>query len=220
MDILIWKYLHIMCLVYWLGGDLGTFIASRFLINPKWGAEARLVAAKILVACDQGPRFAMPLILPTGLQLAFSLGVLQIPSWAMAVIWLIALTWLAIIMTLHFKNGEVPAWLIKFDWNLRVAMCVVTLSYGFASTLFDTALVADWAGYKLGLYGGTILMGLLVRVKLKPFFSVYGDLMTDRVTDHTNRVIKRAIGGTVPYVKTIWVLLFVISAFGLHILPL
>ncbi|GGF60808.1 hypothetical protein [Alteromonas lipolytica] len=217
-EILIFKYLHLLCLVYWLGGDLGTFIASRYLLNTTLSAEARLVATKILIACDQGPRFAMPLILPTGLQLAYGLGVLNVPALVMALIWVITVSWLAILITLHFKHGKPPGWLTTSDWVIRIAVCVATLGYGAASVITDTALGADWAGFKLTLFGVTVLMGLCIRIQLKPFFAVFANIINNTVDAHTNQVIAASIGGARPYVFIIWGLLFLISALGLHLI--
>ena len=218
LDILIWKYLHLMCLVYWLGGDLGTFIASRYLVNPALSTEARLTATKILIACDQGPRFAMPLILPTGLQMAFGMGILQIPTIAMLCIWLIALTWLAVIVTLHFSHGGTPAWVTMADWVIRITVCVATLGYGFGSLIFESQLYTDWASYKLGIYGITVLMGLCIRIKLKPFFAVFPNIVNNTVDKHTNETIHQSIVGARPYVMVIWGALFLVSAFGLHLI--
>lgn len=219
MEILFFKYAHVLCLVYWLGGDLGTFIASRSVVNPALSAEARVVATKILLACDQGPRFAMPLILPTGLQMAWLMGILPVSTLVMGAVWGVALIWLAIIIALHFYHGAATKLITRMDWILRISVCVVTITAGLASIIQLTPLTADWAGYKLTLFGCTVLMGLIVRVKLKPFFPVYGKLLSNQVDAQVNATIRSAINGTVPFVATIWVLLFVIAAFGLHLLP-
>jgi hypothetical protein len=78
MEYLLLKYLHILGFVYWLGGDLGTFLSSRYLVNRTIGNEARLVATKIMLACDQGPKLAMPMMFAIGLHLASLLGVLPL----------------------------------------------------------------------------------------------------------------------------------------------
>ncbi|MBU2980037.1 hypothetical protein [Alteromonas sp. C1M14] len=218
MEILFVKYLHLLCLVYWLGGDLGTFIAGRFVINEKLSASARVVATKILLACDQGPRFAMPLTLPSGMQLAYLMGVFAVPVWFMFVVWLLGLGWLATLMALHFTTAQAKGPLTLLDGLLRKSVCFSCLGYGIYSLIFTTSLTVNWAGYKLTLFGVTVLMGLIIRVKLKPFLAVYGDLVADRVSGETNQAIKQGIDGATPYVKVIWLVLFINTAIGLHIL--
>lgn len=218
LDFLICKYVHIICLVYWLGGDLGTFLASRYLVNASLGAEARLIATKILIACDQGPRFAMPVILPTGCQMAYSMGVFQVSPVVMGMIWCLSFIWLATIITLHFMHGKSPAWLTKADWVIRIAVCLVTLGYGFVSLVADTQLLGHWAGFKMGIYGITVLMGLCIRIKLKPFFRVFPNIIKNTIDTNTNHIIHDSVAGARPFVFVIWIALFLNTAFGLHLL--
>lgn len=218
MDILVWKYLHLLCLVYWLGGDLGTFIAGRSVLNEKLSAEARVTAIKILLACDQGPRFAMPLTLPSGLQLAYTMGILQVDSWVMTIIWALALLWLGLVVALHFWKTQLPALAGQVDWYVRCLICLTCLLYGLASIPFDTAVTASWAAVKLVFFSITVLMGLMIRKKLIPLMAVYGDLVANNVTEKTNAGIRKGIVGATPYVKVIWLVLFINTAIGLHIL--
>lgn len=219
MEFLLFKYIHIMCLVYWLGGDLGTFIASRSLINTKLGAEARVIAAKILVACDQGPRYALPLMFMTGLQMAYLIGVLLVNSYVMVLLWLITLLWIIILITLHLRHGNSPNWMTRVDWVIRLAVCATSIILGFVSIQFETVLNQDWAAYKLFLFGVTVLMGIMIRLKLKPFFSAFANLLVNKVDESTNQIIHQSIGGTIPFVVTIWAALFLTSAIGLHLIP-
>ena len=71
---------HVLCLVYWLGADLGVFYSSYFVADDKLKAETRVAMAKLLFALDQGPRICMPLIFAFGAHLAFRLGLWQIPG--------------------------------------------------------------------------------------------------------------------------------------------
>ena len=63
-------YIHVLGLVYWLGGDLGTYLSSRYVLRSELGVEARQTAFNILMACDMGPRLAMPIMLGTGCHLS------------------------------------------------------------------------------------------------------------------------------------------------------
>ena len=63
-------YIHVLALVYWLGGDLGTYLSSRHVLRSDLGVESRQTAFKILMECDMGPRLAMPIILGSGCHLA------------------------------------------------------------------------------------------------------------------------------------------------------
>ena len=56
MELLFFKYAHIIAMVYWLGGDLGTFFASNQVINRGLSPQARQTALKIMLACDRAPK--------------------------------------------------------------------------------------------------------------------------------------------------------------------
>ena len=99
-EYLLLKFAHIIAFVYWLGGDLGTFIASRQVANDKLSAESRHVALKIMLACDMGPKLAMPLILPLGVQLAATAGMATLPGWALLCLWLVSAYWFTVVMVL------------------------------------------------------------------------------------------------------------------------
>ena len=40
--------LHIILFCYWLGGDIGVFYSSNFVVNDDLSRETRLTAAKIM----------------------------------------------------------------------------------------------------------------------------------------------------------------------------
>ena len=68
------KLIHTLCLVYWLGADLGVFYSSYFLIDEKLSKETRITISKVLFFLDQTPRISMILILPSGIHLSKILG--------------------------------------------------------------------------------------------------------------------------------------------------
>mgnify|MGYP001546284658 CR=1 FL=1 len=105
-EYLLLKFAHIIAFVYWLGGDLGTFLASRQVINPSLSPESRHVALKIMLACDMGPKLAMPLILPLGLHLAYLGGVLSVPTILLGLVWLVAIYWFSVVLVLHLNEGK------------------------------------------------------------------------------------------------------------------
>lgn len=67
--------LHILLFCYWLGGDVGVFYSSQFVVDSKLSRETRMTAAKIMLGCDLVPKICMSLMLTVGGILAHYLGV-------------------------------------------------------------------------------------------------------------------------------------------------
>ena len=120
-EYLLLKLAHVVAFAYWLGGDLGTFLASRQVVNRDNSPEARSVALKIMLACDMGPKLSMPLILPLGIHLAVYGGWLPLTGLMLAVIWLLCLYWFAVVLVLYINEGKpFTARLSKADFWFRI----------------------------------------------------------------------------------------------------
>ncbi|AOS98275.1 hypothetical protein AUP74_02904 [Microbulbifer aggregans] len=213
------KLLHNLCFVYWLGGDLGTFYASRYVTRSDLSPQARSTALTIMMGCDQGPRFCMPLILPLGLQLAHMTGQFSVaPVW-LGVAWVFCLGWLALVATLHFAQGKsfVPA-LTRFDFYLRVVLIIGLLALAGYALATNFILAADWLAIKLGIFALLVLCGLIIRMRLKLFGSAWGELMSGNDSASVNQTIRSSIASCRPFVFLIWVGLLANAAYGLHLI--
>ena len=124
------KYLHLILFAYWLGGDLGTFLASRQVANAELSPESRRTALRIMLACDMGPKLAMPLVLPTGLHMAASGALLPVSTAALAPVWVICLCWFAWVLTIYLKEGgALGGRLTRFDLYFRIALIALLLAW-------------------------------------------------------------------------------------------
>ena len=208
-------FAHLLCLVYWLGADLGVFTSSYYVANPALSAETRVNMVKLLFFLDQAPRLCMPLIFATGVHLAARMGWLSLEPSAVWLVWGMCLAWLAMVATLH-KLGPRAQMLIKIDAVFRVLLIAALLLIGIAALL--EGWFADWIAVKLLVFAGLVSCGLLIRLKLKPFGPAFGKLAAGQVTDQDNAAISRSLNATRPFVVAIWLGLLINTALGLHLL--
>ena len=158
------KLLHLLCFVYWLGGDLGTFYASHFVARTDLTPAARLVAAKIMMGADLAPRVCMPLTLASGVHLALQSGHLAGPVEAAAGVWVLCLLWLAGVLSLHHAAAGRTAWLVQLDFAWRVLLVAGLLSpvYAQGAEAANSALV-QWsiitAGFALAIAAASTVAG-------------------------------------------------------------
>ena len=209
-DYLAFTFLHLIGFAYWLGGDLGVFHTSYWVANPKHPPEVRVAAARILFWLDQVPRICMTMMLPLGLHLAWLAGLLEFSALLMSLIWVACFAWLGMVLYLHAAAPSgTKDLLTRFDFWFRLVLSVTLLGVGTAGVFNGAFGLPYWLGAKIGIYGGLVGLGLIVRIKLKPFGPAFANIAQGRGTDADDAAINASLGGTRPFVVTIWL--------GLHL---
>jgi hypothetical protein len=218
-EYLLLKFAHIIAFVYWLGGDLGTFLASREVINRNLSTESRHIALKIMLACDMGPKLAMPLILPLGLHMAFLTGVISLPGWVLGLAWLVALYWFSVVLVLFLNEGKpFTARLSQLDFYFRILVVAVLLGFAGGALLTDQWISADWAAWKLLLFGAMVACGIAIRINLKPFIPAFSAMLGNGASEASDSAMEKSIQRCRPYVWCIWGGLFLNAALGIHLI--
>ena len=219
MEYYLWfKYAHILAFVYWLGGDLGTFFASGKVIKRDIGVEARQVALQIMLACDQGPKLAMPAIFAFGFQMAFSAGMVAVPAWSPWLVWILCAAWFANVIYLHAAHGgDLHAFLTRWDFRFRVLVVTVLVVWGVGGLLGGFQFVGDWLAWKVLVFAMLVFFGLMIRVNLKPFVPAFAQTVQHGASEERDTILEKSLGRCRPWVYGIWVGLFLNSAIGLHL---
>ncbi len=166
-EIAIFTLLHLLVFVYWLGGDLGAFYTSRFLIRPGISVDRRMLAAKIVNDVDMAPRTALILAFPTGLTLAHVKGWISLPLPLLAAVWVVALGWLALAWAIHMKHGAAPTLWRTVDLGLRWVL-IAGLAAAAAWNIAGEGSLPLFLSLKLLALAGCTALGLYIRAVLKP----------------------------------------------------
>ena len=208
------KLLHLLCFVYWLGGDLGTFYAAGLVVRPELSPEARVTAARIMAATDLAPRVAMPLTVASGLHLAVASGYLSLPLAAVAAAWGLCAAWLAMVLVLHHRLGL--ALLVRIDFAWRVTLVAGLLLVALMGYTQAWAQPAPWLALKLAAFAATVFCGLMIRLRVRSFGPAFAQLVRGSTDEAMNREIAQSLGGARPWVVGIWALLLLAAFTGLH----
>ena len=218
-ELLLVKFLHVVGFAYWLGGDLGVYLSSYYVVDREQPVSVRVAMAKFLFALDMAPRIAMTMMLPLGLHLAWKMGLLDFSALTMAMIWLICSLWLANVLNLHYRGHSAGiAWLTKIDFWFRVLLSSGLIVVGAISLLTNQLPLAHWLAAKLLIFGGLIGCGLMIRIKLKPFGPAFGKLASGAATDEDEQLLDSSLSATRPFALLIWTGIFLSAAFGLHLI--
>jgi hypothetical protein len=216
---LFFKLAHLLLLVYWLGADVGTFYASRFVANANLPVAARSTAAQIMLGVDIAPRLCMPLMLATGFQLARMQGWLAWPDAVLAGMWALCAAWLGVVVWLHHHGRSALGLRVaSLDFYFRAVLLAVLSLVALASLAGLWVQWPAWLAIKLLCFAITVACGLMIRVHLRPFGAAFALMVSGQGGGDSNQVIAQAISRCLPYVVLIWVLLVVAAACGLRLL--
>jgi hypothetical protein len=208
--------LHVLLFVYWLGGDLGVFYSSKFVVKSDISPEARATAAKIMLGLDLIPRVCMSLMLTVGGILTEFIG-LPHPLYQKVGIVLLGPVWLFCVIYLHFRHGSKahPA-VAKFDMFIRWAVVI-----GLPISLWwhwESNNMADypWVAGKLLVFAFLVFCGIMVRRTIGPFFAVQMKCRTGKMpTDEENAAQRKSLSQVRVWVFMIWAGVFLSGFVGI-----
>jgi hypothetical protein len=206
--------LHLVLFCYWLGGDIGVFYSSGFAADPKLSIEARMTAARIMLALDLVPRLCGAVMLTVGGVLSEFAGV-EHPAWQMAGIILLAPAWLALELILHFKHDTpLGKGMQKFDnpfkWAIVVG-CIVSVGWSFATGRLDAA---PWVGYKILVFAAIVFCSLMINQTIGPYVVGIERIASGAINDEENAAMARSLKRCKWAVLGIWVGLLIEAVLG------
>ena len=213
------KMAHILCLVYWLGADLGVFYSSFFVADQERSPEVRIAAARILFTLDLAPRICMTLMLPTGIHLAQMMGKLSVPDIVVTASWIICLAWLAMVLFLHFASRARDLTILtKIDFRFRIAVITGLIAFALYTLASPDRILADWLAYKTIIFASMVFCGLIIRLKLRVFAPAFKKLVAGTHSASDSRDIGRSLITTRPFVFAIWIGLLLNTALSLRLI--
>ena len=206
-------FLHLLCFVYWLGGDLGVYYSSGILIRPGLSKETRTYVLKIMHWLDQFPRVCMPLVIALGFTM-MQMRWLEFPNVYLWPIWLIAAIWIGfvIILFLNDKNPEKVFYIKRIDLYMRWIIAISIFAFAIVSVGKAPEI---WLSAKLLIWAITVFCGISSRLTMKPFGAAFARVMTTGETAEDIAQLKKALYTTRIPIFCIWGLVALAGAIGL-----
>ena len=193
---LVLVYVHIVLFVYWLGGDLGVFFSAKYVADRKLSMDERFRFLHLLMNCDMGPRTALLLLLPVGLEMARLIGVIEVSPAIGGIVWLVSLVWVATNWWMHFneRHAIVPK-LRAIDQNLRYVLIVLIAGSAIYSIATGNGpVLATWLQVKLLVYAFAICLGLYLRAEIKQWIVGFGMIRQGGdAADKGNTIIEESL---------------------------
>lgn len=192
------RWLHILAMVYWLGGEWGVFQTSYNVINPKLSLEERKRHMETAYRIDILARTGIILLLPLGLHMGNIYGFQPLGGWWLVLMWVLFAFWLSLTWSAFFKREtDLGIRLTKIDEAIRYVVIPALLFVGVSSILFawplDTQEGSKWYSAKVAIYGGLLIIGLLLRYIMRGWtemFRILAQGPNDKVEAELNRQIR------------------------------
>ena len=209
-----WLYLHILLLVFWVGTDVGVFIAAKWSEKTALSMEARQTVLQLGMVLDRLPRSALTLIIPSGCQLATTSGWLDISGTVLGVLWLSAGIWLAILWRGFLSaDPKVQESSAKINWALNLVMALVVSGGGIY--LLTQGQTPDWLALKILAVGAIFCAGVLLDLLFKPAVDLFLALAETPDDAALNTAYSRALSPV--YIAVLAIYAFALTAAGLGV---
>jgi hypothetical protein len=188
---LVLKWLHILALTYWLGGEWGVFQTAFHILNPHLSVEERRHHLETAYRIDILARLGILLLLPLGFQMGAIIGVNPFAAWVTPV-WIIMLAWMSLTFSAFLKRGT-PAGIALTLWDERIRYVVIPLLFGTALTslIKGHPLLARWYAAKVLIYSLLLVIGLLLRFVMRHWAVIFRQLALTGSTPALERQLAR-----------------------------
>jgi len=172
-ELAILRWVHILAMVYWLGGEWGVFQTSYHVTNPALSLDERRRHMETAYRIDILARTGIVLLLPLGLHMGKIHGfVPALEGAGVWWMWLFFAVWLAMTWTAFIKR--------ETDIGIAVTRTEELLRYPLIAALLAAAGMAFagsgpiasgpdnlWYPSKMGLYAFALCIGLFLRLVMR-----------------------------------------------------
>ena len=172
-ELSILRWVHILAMVYWLGGEWGVFQTSYHVTNRELSLEERKRHMETAYRIDILARTGIVLLLPLGLHMGKLFGFVPWLEgsgiwwmWLFFAVWL-AMTWIAFIK----RETDLGIKVTKTEELLRYPLILALFVSGFmalgGSGPIETAEGNHWYPWKMILYAFALCIGLFLRLVMR-----------------------------------------------------
>lgn len=175
-DVLRW--MHILAMVYWLGGEWGVFQTSYNIANPRLSYDERRRHMETAYRIDILARSGIILLLPLGIHMGYNLGAHPLGGGWLLLNWLLAGAWLGLCWAAFFtRDTDTGLFLTRLDEAVRYVLIPVLLAIGLWGLLSsDSSIAFKWYAAKVMLYGATLIIGLILRFIMRHWVTIFRDI--------------------------------------------
>lgn len=173
------RWLHILAMVYWLGGEWGVFQTSYHVTNRDLALEERRRHMETAYRIDILARTGIILLLPLGLHMGHLYGFAPfLDGFGLPIMWTLALSWLALCWAAFFKREtDAGIALTKLDEKVRFVLIPALFAVSILAFLGHGPLAIETGSYwypaKMVTYGLMLVFGLGLRFIMREWTTLF-----------------------------------------------
>ena len=168
-ELAILRWLHIVAMVYWLGGEWGVFQTSYKVVNPALSLEERGRHMDTAYRIDIMARTGIISLLPLGLHMGHLWGVQPFGGHWLTLMWLLWLVWMGITWGAFALRGSKRGTQLSNveDWT-RYILIPLLITAGLSSLSGYGPFLAEegqrWFSAKILTFGSLLIIGVVLRL--------------------------------------------------------
>lgn len=209
--LLIW--FHLLLLVFWLGTDIGVFVAAKVSERADLSMETRGTVLRVGMVLDRLPRTALTLIIPSGVSLAVASGLMAWPAVAVAAIWAAGLIWAAVLWA-GFLNPESAIERGAMLANYLISAALALLVTGWAIMALINESLPLWLALKVLSVGLVFVAAVVLDTLFRPAVAAFTSLLAEGANEARNAEYVRTMRPVYWAVLAIYVLVLAASWLG------
>ena len=177
-ELAVLRWLHIIAMVYWLGGEWGVFQTSTHVINRKLSMEERRRHMGTAYKIDILARTGIILLLPLGLHMGNIWGVQPFGGvwlwlmWGLSAGWL-GLCWAAFVYRETDRGIRLTVWDERIRYFVIPALLISAVLSLLGYGPFAAGTGQQWFSWKVLIYGLLLVIGLQLRYIMREWTELF-----------------------------------------------
>ncbi|MEH6607474.1 MAG: hypothetical protein V7711_17975 [Pseudomonadales bacterium] len=178
------RWLHIVAMVYWLGGEWGVFQTAYNVMNPEVGMDERKRHLETAYRIDILARTGIIALLPLGLHMGYIWGIQPYGGGWITAMWISFIPWFLLCWAaFYYRETDRGIKLTLWDERIRYVVIPVLMISAITSLLgygpFNAGPMQKWFSIKVFLYGFTLIIGLHLRFVMREWTMMFRRMITE-----------------------------------------
>ncbi|NVK56255.1 MAG: hypothetical protein HWE26_11595 [Alteromonadaceae bacterium] len=194
-ELAVLKWLHILAMVYWLGGEWGVFQTSYNIVNRKLDMAERRRHMETAYRIDILARSGILLLFPLGFHMGHFWGVQPLGGVALLISWSVFTAWLLLCWSAFiYRETDRGIMLTKIDERIRfvfiplIIICAVSSLLGHGPFMAETG--QKWFSTKILVFSFLLMIGLYLRFIMRDWTAMFRILAQGKNEEVENKLEK------------------------------